>query len=531
MKKLTLIILSLISIVGKSQVTWSDDVAEVVYNNCANCHNPNGIAPFSLLTYQDAYDFRLAISPAVANGDMPPWTADTTYQRYSHERTLSSQEKNIILDWIAQGAPEGNAANTPPPPVFANEGFLTQTPDLEIQMPAYTSKATFIHDDYVCFSVPTGLTEDKKVRAFEVIPGNPSIVHHTLIYINQDGAYPTDTSGFCNGPNPEDLNSSLMGVYVPGGLPTVFPSDGNVNMGYKINAGANIVFAMHYPAGSAGISDSTKIRLYFYDDNTSIREIRSLPAIAKTNFTIPANTIDTLYKNQTVPYPGSISVLSVFPHMHLLGQSIEAYATTPEIPFVSTSDTIRFARINKWDFDWQEFFFFEYAKKLPAGSTLRGVATYDNTSNNHHNPNNPPIDVNEGLNTSDEMFLVYFHFLPYQSGDENLNLEDMTSNFYTVQVQEFNKASSVKVYPNPFNHETTLSLAVTNAAVTSLYIYDMRGQLVNKLLDKAPLVSGENQVVWNGTNEEGNQVSPGIYFYSIVQDGVQSSGKLVYAKQ
>lgn len=513
----SLITFLLVSIVGKSQVTWSDEVAEVVYNNCASCHNPSGIAPFSLMTYQEAYDYRLAISPAVANGDMPPWTADTTYQRYSHERILTTAERNTILDWVAQGAPEGNASNTPPQPVFANEGFLTQTPDLVIEAPVYTSKANFIHDDYVCFSIPTGLLTDKKLKAFEVIPGNTSIVHHALIFTDPAGTYVSDTTtGYCNGPT-----TGLLGGYTPGALPTVFPGQGNINMGYTLEAGSNIILAMHYPAGSAGLKDSTKLKLFFYDDATSIREITSLAAISDLTFTIPANTIDTLYKTSN-SLPLDVSVLSVFPHMHLIGKSIEAYATTP------ANDTIKFARINEWDFDWQEFLFFEYIKKMPANSQLHGRAIYDNTSNNHHNPNNPPIDVHGGYNTTDEMFLVYFHFLLYQNGDENLNLDSLTQEFYSVQIEEHNKNSSVKVYPNPFAAETTLSIDINKSSITSIYIYDMRGQLVTKLLDREPLSIGENKVVWNGNDKDNKRVSPGIYFYSVVQDGVQSSGKIVY---
>ncbi|MCT4581751.1 MAG: T9SS type A sorting domain-containing protein [Flavobacteriales bacterium] len=517
-----------LSFTGTAQVTWSDDVAEIIYNNCAVCHNPTGIAPFSLVNYQDAFNYRLAISPAVANGEMPPWTADTSYQRYAHERILTTAERTTILDWIAQGAPEGNAANTPPPPVFSNEGFLTQNPDLELQIPTYTSKATFVHDDYVCFSIPTGLTADKKIKAFEIIPGNPSIVHHTLIYIDNDGTYPTDTtSGFCNGPDPDPQasNSSLLGGYTPGSLPTVFPGQGNTNFGYTIPAGSNIVFAMHYPAGSAGMQDSTKIKIYFYDDNVSIREVTSLPAIANTNFTIQANSIDTVTSDSDPnDLPIDISVLSVFPHMHLLGKSIEAFATTPN------NDTVKFARINEWDFDWQEFLFFEYIKKVPANSSLHGRGTYDNTTNNHHNPNNPPIDVSYGLNTSDEMFLVYFHFTFYYPGDENLNLDSLTYDFYSVDIQEHNKTSNVKVYPNPSNAITSIELDNHKASTTSLYIYDMRGQLVSKLLDKAILPSGKNTITWNGEDTSKKLVTPGIYFYSLINNGELSSGKIIRVK-
>lgn len=522
MKKLYILTFFLsITFCVKSQITWSDDVAEIVYANCAFCHNPTGIAPFSLVNYQDAFNYRLAISPAVANGDMPPWTADTTYQRYAHERLLSSTEKTKMLDWIAQGAPEGNAGNPPPPPVFSNEGFLTQTPDLELQMPTYTSKATATHDDYVCFSIPTGLIGNKKLKAFELIPGNTSIVHHALVYSVDGGTYPTDTtSGFCNGPT-----EGLLGGYTPGALPTVFPGQGNTNFGYTLDAGSDLVFAMHYPSGSAGQRDSSKIRLYFYDDATSIREIISGPAISNFNFTVAANTIDTFYVD-TDPndLPVNVSVLSVFPHMHLLGKAIEAFATTP------SNDTIKFARIKKWDFDWQEFLFFKHIKKVPSGSILHGIASYDNTTNNHHNPNNPPIDVSAGYNTTDEMFLVYFHLSLYYPGDENLNLDSLTYDFYSVGVEEQNAPSGVSVYPNPFSSETIIDIEVSKSTLTSLYIYDIRGQLITKLLDREIITPNNNKVSWNGNDLTTSKVTPGFYFYSLVRDGVVSSGKIVYAK-
>lgn len=505
----------------KAQLTWSDDVAEIIYNNCAVCHNPSGIAPFSLVDYQDAYNFRLSISPAVANGDMPPWTADTSYQRYAHERILSTVERTTILDWIAQGAPEGNSANTPPPPVFSNEGFLTQTPDLELQMPTYTSKATSLHDDYVCFSIPTGLLANKKLRAFELVPGNPSIVHHALVYTVDGGTYSTDTtSGICNGPT-----EGLLGGYTPGALPTVFPGEGNINFGYTLEAGSDIVFAMHYPAGSAGLKDSSKVRLYFYDDNTPIREIISGAAVQNWNFTIAANTIDTVTAStDPADLPINVSVLSTFPHMHLIGKSIETFAVTPN------NDTVKFARIKEWDFDWQEFLFFKYIKKLPANSTVQGIGVYDNTSNNHHNPNNPPIDISAGLNTTDEMFLVYFHSALYYPGDENLNLDSLTYQFYSVNLEEHNQKSNVKVYPNPSNMNTTIEFSNNSSAIASLYIYDIRGQLVTKLIDKTAISNGLTSINWNGEDQSNNKVMPGVYFYSLSVDGKLSSGKIIRTK-
>ena len=195
MKKLLISILVFaIHFSANAQNTWSNNIAQIVYDNCSNCHNPNGIAPFSLLTYTDVKPNVFGIKASIESGSMPPWIADTKYQSYAHERVLSTDEKVAIIDWVNNGSPEGEASKTPPPPVYGTKGFITQKPDLELKMPVYASKATANGDDYVCFSVPSGLTKDKKIRGFEVIPGNHAIVHHALVYLDGTGNYPTDTN-------------------------------------------------------------------------------------------------------------------------------------------------------------------------------------------------------------------------------------------------------------------------------------------------------------------------------------------------
>ncbi len=518
MIKIILTSVLIISIVPflSAQLTWADSVATIFYRNCTYCHNPSGIAPFSLLTYQDAYNYRLTISPSVANGIMPPWLADTTYKRYAHERVLTSTERNAILDWVAAGAPEGSSANTPPPPVYSNEGILTLTPDLELQIPTYTSKASATQDDYVCFVLPTGLTTDKKLRAFEIVPGNPALVHHALVYVDASTNYQADTvSGLCSGPT-----DGLVGGYTPGALPTVFPGQGNINFGYTIPAGSNIVLAMHYPYGTAGMQDSTKIRLYFYDDATPIREINSAPALQEWNFTIPADSI-TSVSTSFSNIPINLSLLSVFPHMHLLGKSIEAFGVAP------SNDTIPLVRINRWDFHWQEFMFFRNIVKLPANTVLYGNAVYDNTTNNHDNPNNPPVDVTAGLNTTDEMFLVYFHFLPYQNGDENLDLDSLSQEFYALQIPENKVGSKVKVYPNPFKDKVNIQVDLKKTSTVSLYIYDISGKVIAKVADRALLPSGQQILTWDKTTTSGTKAGMGIYFYSLSVNGQNTSGRMV----
>lgn len=487
-----------------AQNTWSKNVAQIVYDNCSNCHNPNGIAPFSLLSYADVKPNVFSIKGSIELGSMPPWIADTKYERYAHERVLTTEEKVAILDWIDKGSPEGDASKTPPPPVYGTKGFITQKPDLELKMPVYSSKATANGDDYVCFSVPTDLTTDKKIRGFEVIPGNHAIVHHALVYIDGTGNYPTDTTaGVCTGPT-----KGLIGGYVPGSPPTVFPTNGtDFNLGFSVKAGSNIVLAMHYPEGSFGMVDSTIIRFWFYDDATQIRELSTDPLIENWQFVLPANKETNVNAQRNIGN-NEYSILSVFPHMHLLGSRIGSYAIT------NANDTIPFVNIPHWDFEWQEFLFFNKIKKLPKFSTIHGHGTYDNTSKNKHNPNNPPIEVRPGLNTTDEMFLIYFHYLPYQAGDEDRDIEALT----TLGVKNLNPIH-VNAYPNPSNNRVYFSLDELVYQSLQLRIYDMNGKA---LFDLRKLKTDTKEVVWNIPKNLPN----GQYYYSINMDGKMVSGPI-----
>ncbi len=512
MKKLILLFASALLVSSaSSQVTWSADVAAIMYENCTSCHRPNGVGPFSLLTYEDASDNASDIDEVVLSGYMPPWHANNDYQTYAHTRGLTDEEKIALVEWVNSGTLEGNQADAPPPPVYPIDGFLLAEPDIEVQIPEYTSQATAFSDDYVCFALPLGLTETKKLRAYEVIPGNSQIVHHALCYIDPDASYSTDLSGYCVGPT-----EGLIGGYTPGAIPTIFPSNGDdINMGVTVPAGSSLVIAMHFPEGSAGETDNTKVRLYFYEDDVEIREISTDPIIENWSFNLPAGQV-TPVSAQYSNVPVDITVLSAFPHMHLLGKDIRSYALDPN------NDTIRLVDIPHWDFEWQQFYFFENAQHLPAGSTIYGEGHFDNTSSNPHNPNDPPITVGPGLNTSNEMFLIYYHYLAYVAGDELLDMEELTSLPTFIEEQGLEQSFEINAYPNPFTETIALDLNYEKSATVSLYIYSAQGKLITKLAERENTPAGLNQWTWT----PGTSLEAGVYYYSLLVDGQAQSGMI-----
>lgn len=503
--------------------TWSDDVAQIVYNKCSKCHHTGGVAPFPLVTYQETSSMAVSLYDAVFQDRMPPWPPDNNYQQYVHDRSLSPTEKITMLDWLLNGTPEGNAANTPPPPVF-NTGSLLGNGDLELQIPTYMSKALSTNDDYVCFALPSGLTQDRVVKAVEVVPGNREIVHHALIYVDPSATSVTDTvGGDCGGPS--STSATLMMGYTPGSSPMTLPSSSPLKLGMTVPANSQIVFAMHYPEGSYGQYDSTKVIFHFYPPGeTGIRQVSAAPIIQNWSFSLPPEQ-HTPVSAQYPPsggLPANISILSVFPHMHLLGENMRVYGIDPAL------DTLKFMWMPHWDFEWQDFYFFKNIVKAPAGTTIYGEGMYDNTSSNIHNPNNPPITVTAGLNTSDEMFLVYFHYMLYQNGDENYNMDSLMQLSGLGLMENTIAQGDFELYPNPFGDQINIySNNVNVGDKVSISVYNNMGQLVRVLMKGEVIEEQELKLVWDGNNQNGSPVDPGLYHLSINKNGELTHQRLI----
>jgi hypothetical protein len=205
--------------------------------------------------------------------------------------------------------------------------------------------------------------------------------------------------------------------------------------------------------------------------------------------------------------------------MHNVGKSIKSYALSAQ------NDTIPFINIPHWDFHWQDFYFFKNIQKVPIGSRLYVNAVYDNTSSNPHNPNNPPQWVFAGENTSDEMLMVYFHYLLYQPGDELIDLESLLN--LGIPTSEAN-SNEWYIYPQPTENSTHIvppSIAIGDQV--SLFVYDSEGRLIRKLLENSVISAPFNGLEWDGKNEAGTTVSSGVYLLSLAKNGAFFQTKLL----
>ena len=501
---------------GKN-INFSEDIAPILYDNCTACHHDGGIAPFSLVSYNDAYSNRIMIEYMTENGYMPPWPPDTNFSRFSHERVLSTNEISMIQNWVATGAPQGDSTLAPPYPTYTISGPTLGTPDMTISAPVYTSNAVN-HDDYVCFVIPSGLAQNRKIRAVEIIPGNPEIVHHCIVYVDTSGVFQTDTSGHCMGPT----SGKIIGEYAPGSNPTIFPGDSNIAFAVNINAGSDIILSMHYPHGSLGMTDSTKVHFYFYPETyTNFRILSIEPIISNFNFCVPANTVQTYnaqFPTNGTSLPGNWSVYGVFPHMHLIGQSIQCLSIN------NSGDTLPLINIPAWDFEWQGFYKYPYLQKIESGSVVEATATYDNTINNPHNPNDPPQLVCAGLNTTDEMFLVFFLFTSYYPGDETLNMDSLAANSGLNIIEQNRKEWQVSAFPNPSSNQVRFAFNLDIPSDVNLQVMDINGRIIYDH-NYGVYSSGLQHITFDINNYGG--LSKGTYIYYIKAGEKRNFGKII----
>jgi hypothetical protein len=245
-------------------------------------------------------------------------------------------------------------------------------------------------------------------------------------------------------------------------------------MGARLPKNAVIVLQVHYAPDSKGQTDSTEVH-FRYSDEPNMREVYMSPVL--NHFTtlvngplyIPAGKVMTFKEKFQVPY--DVSVLSVAPHMHLIGRNIKVYGITPQ------KDTLPLIKIDDWDFHWQGFYAFPRLKHITRGVLLCADAMYDNTENNPEQPNDPPKDVNLGEGTTDEMMLVYFSYMLYKPGDENIVLDSNENTAVQLNAPDLEAA----VYPNPAQNIVHLTLNLQKSENISAAIFDLSGRQISAI--------------------------------------------------
>jgi mono/diheme cytochrome c family protein len=379
--------------------TFSKDIAPILFQNCASCHHPGEVAPFSLLSYRDAKKHAREIAQVTQSRQMPPWKPVHGFGEFVGERRLTDEQIASIAKWVAAGKPEGNAADLPAAPIFV-EGWQLGTPDLVVKMPeAYTLKAEG-NDVFRCFVIPLNLTEDKYVQAVEFRPSNRKIVHHSLFYLDTSGrARQLDARdpgpGYEGAGGPRFAPAGGLGGWAPGVTPRRLP-DG---IGRLVPKGADLVIQTHFHPSGKVETEQSSVGLYFLKKPPENLFISTLRGARRLD--IPAGKKDYEIRS-SFTVPSHVVLQGVFPHAHLLCKEIEVTATLPD------GKTLPIIWIKDWNWDWQDEYLYRKPLDIPKGTRVDMRFRYDNSMDNPRNPTRPPRRVRWGEQTSDEMALVFF---------------------------------------------------------------------------------------------------------------------------
>jgi hypothetical protein len=391
---------------AKPSVTFNKDVGPLVFRHCATCHRPGEVAPFPLLSYRDVSKRADLIREVTAERSMPPWKALPTsaHAHFADERRLTDEQVATIARWVDAGAPEGDPAEKPEPPSFTL-GWQLGEPDLVVTMPEPYELVAEGDDVYRGFVLPFQVPPGKYLKAVEYRPGNRRVVHHAVFttmprkaaeakLASGDGkSFPTGLAP------PGQLLPGQLAFWTPGMVPIPLPED----YAAEFPPGSALVMQLHlHPSGKPETEQST-IGFHFSDEKPRGR--LRLMILSQNDIQIePGEASHAVTASKTIK--DDVEVYGVFPHMHLLGRTVNVTATLPD------GTTQPLIAIDDWNFNWQLYYRYATPLRLPAGTRLDGRWTFDNSADNPFNPSRPPKRVTYGEQTSNEMAILVLDLMP-----------------------------------------------------------------------------------------------------------------------
>ncbi|MBL8167100.1 MAG: hypothetical protein JNJ50_03035 [Acidobacteria bacterium] len=386
------------------KITFTKQVAPIFQQRCEECHRAGGVAPMKLVTYEDARPWAKAIKEKVLSREMPPFHAAGELGRYQHDPRLTTDEISTITKWVDGGTPKGNPKDQPAPREWKTD-WPFGTPDmvLKVKKP-YTLKAN-PKDQYVFFVFDQVLPEETWLRSIVTRPGNSKVVHHAnthvvppMLKVPEDGYFAGDFEPSARGT-----------VMVSGWAPGVSPVWLNEGVAVKIPKGMRFGIQIHYSPTEQDAVDETQVGLYFADGIVK-KNLRVLFGDRK-DLNIPPN--DPSYSLTSTKTFDTDAIIDFFHvHMHLRGKSYVMRMTYPD----GRQEVA--LEVPSYDFNWQRTYILNQPLRVPKGTKVDFIGTYDNSSKNKFNPD-PAQTIRWGEKTTDEMMQGRIF---YEAADENLNV-------------------------------------------------------------------------------------------------------------
>ena len=451
--------------------TFTTDIAPILATHCIDCHHPEGIGPFPLVTYTDARRRARQMAEVVASRYMPPWKPLSSHSPpLQGDRSLDQATIELITKWAEAGAPPGDLSQFTPPEPPAS-GWTLGPPDLELTFPEpyqLTADGTDVFQNIV-LRIP--IDKRRYVRALEFLPESSLVIHHVVIAFD-----PTSNSRDRDAAEP-GLGFSSMNLgeainpngHILGWTPGQVPYEAHPGTAFELTPGTDLVLQLHMQPSGKVESVSPRIGLHFTDEPPTRTGFVML--LREFDIDLPPGVTDYPI-HESVTLPVDVEVLGLYPHAHYLGKDMRVIATLPD-------GTERWLlHIPDWDFNWQSDYRYEEPLALPAGTRVDMRYTYDNSTANPRNPNNPPVRVTEGWGSFDEMGSVSIQLLLKDDADlpqieetraryQIESGDDLATNFYNLAVSlelQQRWTEAVTAYESALTIEPDNAYALNNLA-------------------------------------------------------------------
>ncbi len=415
--------------------TYHRDVAPLLAQHCAACHRPGEVAPFALVSYDDAAQRSQQLVEVVSRRLMPPWKAVPGHGRFAGQRRLSTAEIELLVRWAAGGAPPGPEEDAPPLPQASAEWRLG-TPDLVLEMPEPLEIPADGANVFRWFALPVALSGEPMVTAFEFQAGNSQVVHHAIMFLDNTGAAAKLDArdpgpGYESFGGPGFLPTGYLGSWAPGVGPNRLPE----GTGVAFRPGTVVALQMHYTPTGRPERDRSRVGLHFAKNPSGLASVSTIP-VFNVDIEIPPGQADHVV-TASFRLPVPVRVIGYAPHMHYLGRRMSIRAEPPDAGM-----PLELLEVDDWDFNWQDQYRCLEPVALPTGTLLTVEAHYDNTADNPANPHLPPRVVQYGSQSHNEMCLAGIQVALEKPSD-----------FLTIAsalIKQFMESRRGKPFVNPF---------------------------------------------------------------------------------
>jgi len=372
------------------KISYVKDIAPIIQAKCTGCHQPGGVGPMPLNTYDQVRGFSPMIREVLRTKRMPPFLADETVGAFQHDERLNSEQIKTLVHWVEAGAPRGKGEDPLAKIKFQAPEWPLGKPDAIVTIPAVKIPAQGVLD-YSRPVVANPMPEGRWMKATTFKVTDRQVVHHILTGVVGGDVKPGQTAS-------EAEWGASLGGYGPGRGSNLQPKD----TGVWVPPSGGVAFQNHYTPYGRETTEETQMGIYFYPKGQEPKYVLRTFGIFDFSIVIPPGA-EYHHEQAYIDVPKEMILYGLTPHAHHRGGSVSVAVKYP-----NGKEEMLLA-MPRYDFNWQYEYFLQTPLKVPAGSKVITRWTFDNSTRNPANPD-AKREIRWGEQSSEEMLALYLHY-------------------------------------------------------------------------------------------------------------------------